>query len=797
LKRAFPQKVKPVSCHPSASANDAEVGQLRQTPSGVNRRARTSAAMIGLALSMGASSLLIPRQSDGAAAAESVATESTAEVVPLAYHVAVLPAQSVVELAAAPDQSPIPAVTHVVREGETLWQIAQRHHVSVSAIATANGIAAQDVIRVGQTLNIPTSAASSRRSAPVAEQSFRPVDAQLNPLAESNIDSDDGLKAERDTALQRLRQERDKLRNSLTDLRTGSSPYSTATPPKVRATVSEGQTNRPLQHSPVSPQPVESADIPSSETVVTSEADAGTHVTHQVKPGETLGAIALSYRVSQRDLVSLNHLATPDRLSVHQTILIPASSSEQELEATTPVLAQPTAPEATVGGVPQPVVPQPEVASASGSVVYRVNPGDTLGEIAQTYSIPASSVTNANQLSNPNVILVGQVLQIPVDSAGTSSVDASPIASATIPANSVTEQFRPEGFSSSLAVTSHHQANGSVSVPTVPSAEPEYQDRSSAESLVQAEIPVVAPDPAAAPLEQQVAAAPLVDTATSGAEKSTQETASTGSNPYVAQLMTEILAMRDRYRSTGSTAAAQPQPPTIVAATPEVVPSPLASADVNPEFSPASYLATANAQSPGFQGRAENTAPVSQAAPESDAPAATRQPQLLATAPLGSENYEPLLQPIAGQLVSPDLPPLPGAEAFLPNSSPSFDGFIWPSRGVLSSGYGWRWGRMHRGIDIAAPIGTPVHAAAEGTIEFSAWNSGGYGNMIDIRHANGTVTRYAHLSRSLVRAGQRVGQGEQIGLVGSTGYSTGPHLHFEVHLPNQGTVNPIAYLPGR
>jgi murein DD-endopeptidase MepM/ murein hydrolase activator NlpD len=104
---------------------------------------------------------------------------------------------------------------------------------------------------------------------------------------------------------------------------------------------------------------------------------------------------------------------------------------------------------------------------------------------------------------------------------------------------------------------------------------------------------------------------------------------------------------------------------------------------------------------------------------------------------------------------------------------------------------------MHRGIDIAAPIGTPVHAAAAGVVEFSAWNSGGYGNMIDIRHPDGTVTRYAHLSRSLVRAGQQVEQGDQIALVGSTGYSTGPHLHFEVHLPNQGTVNPIAYLPGR
>jgi murein DD-endopeptidase MepM/ murein hydrolase activator NlpD len=259
--------------------------------------------------------------------------------------------------------------------------------------------------------------------------------------------------------------------------------------------------------------------------------------------------------------------------------------------------------------------------------------------------------------------------------------------------------------------------------------------------------------------------------------------------------MTEILEMRDRYRATGTTARIQPSQPAVVAAAPDALSAPLGDSAVNPEFSSARYEAAANAQSPGLQARAENRQATSRNASQ-DVPSPAR-PQIVATAPLGSENYEPLLQPVAGQMVSPDLPPLPGAEAFLPNATPSFDGFIWPARGVLSSGYGWRWGRMHRGIDIAAPIGTPVHAAAAGVVEFSAWNSGGYGNMIDIRHPDGTVTRYAHLSRSLVRAGQQVEQGDQIALVGSTGYSTGPHLHFEVHLPNQGTVNPIAYLPGR
>jgi murein DD-endopeptidase MepM/ murein hydrolase activator NlpD len=93
-----------------------------------------------------------------------------------------------------------------------------------------------------------------------------------------------------------------------------------------------------------------------------------------------------------------------------------------------------------------------------------------------------------------------------------------------------------------------------------------------------------------------------------------------------------------------------------------------------------------------------------------------------------------------------------------------------------TSGYGWRWGRMHRGIDIAGPVGTPIMAAASGVVVRSGWNSGGYGNLVDIRHADGSMTRYAHNSRLLVREGQQVRQGQQIAEMGSTGFSTGPHV---------------------
>ncbi|QQE63843.1 hypothetical protein GFS31_05140 [Leptolyngbya sp. BL0902] len=170
---------------------------------------------------------------------------------------------------------------------------------------------------------------------------------------------------------------------------------------------------------------------------------------------------------------------------------------------------------------------------------------------------------------------------------------------------------------------------------------------------------------------------------------------------------------------------------------------------------------------------------------------------LLAAAPMGAEAYRPFPTVEAGQTVSPSMPLLPGSDSFLPEAPNRFNGYIWPTHGVFTSGYGWRWGRMHRGIDVAGPVGTPIVAAAGGVVVRSGWNSGGYGNLVDIRHPDGSLTRYAHNSRLLVREGQQVAQGQQIAEMGSTGRSTGPHLHFEIHLPGTGTVNPMAHLPRR
>jgi murein DD-endopeptidase MepM/ murein hydrolase activator NlpD len=125
------------------------------------------------------------------------------------------------------------------------------------------------------------------------------------------------------------------------------------------------------------------------------------------------------------------------------------------------------------------------------------------------------------------------------------------------------------------------------------------------------------------------------------------------------------------------------------------------------------------------------------------------------------------------------------------DSSPSASGFIWPVGGPVVSPFGWRWGRMHEGVDIAAGYGSPIAAAASGTVIYAGW-MGGYGNLIIIDHGGGIATAYAHQSSFAVGGGP-VSQGQTIGYVGCTGHCFGPHLHFEVRV-NGSAVDPLGYL---
>jgi murein DD-endopeptidase MepM/ murein hydrolase activator NlpD len=124
---------------------------------------------------------------------------------------------------------------------------------------------------------------------------------------------------------------------------------------------------------------------------------------------------------------------------------------------------------------------------------------------------------------------------------------------------------------------------------------------------------------------------------------------------------------------------------------------------------------------------------------------------------------------------------------------------IYPTRGNKSRGFGVQYDpftgtpQMHKGVDLAAPIGTPVVVTARGQVAYAGYDGGGLGNLIVIDHGFGFLTRYGHLSKILVRVGQQLGRGDLIGLVGTTGYSTGSHLHYEVWR-NGTALDPSDYL---
>lgn len=143
-----------------------------------------------------------------------------------------------------------------------------------------------------------------------------------------------------------------------------------------------------------------------------------------------------------------------------------------------------------------------------------------------------------------------------------------------------------------------------------------------------------------------------------------------------------------------------------------------------------------------------------------------------------------------------DISDIPAGEKLLIETNNGGLNFLWPLRGIITSGYGERNGRFHHGIDIAARKGTSIRSSADGLVILSGSNVhgfGGYGKIIALQHSLDTVSIYAHNRKNYVDYGQCVTEGEVIGEVGSTGRSTGPHLHFEIRKNNR-SINPHSYL---
>lgn len=718
MKRAFPQKVRLGTCQIS------EDGDLIGSPvtkvfANGNRRTRTSAAMVGLALSMGASSLLVPRHDDGAAAAEARTNESAVTQLPQSFNIAASSTGADIDFA-------VDTVEHVVQPGQTLWQISQQYKVPVEVITVANDLQDGEAIHVGQVLRVPGAQLTGSIPSASYEQSSasETLVASATPTAsptslEQAAEADRALQIEQQAALENMAERRQQLERSLAALNTPSLDDPSA---NARKGADESlQARRQSIVSTPSPEPtplVQQPVVPNAVAPQTSD-DATSAFADEVARTDASQDIAV----------------------------LPTTQPSAELEERTLD---------TESVAVNPAALEPEEVEPVTSLIYRVAPGDTISSLARKYNVSVSELVAENNISNPNYIYVGQTIQVPVSVVATAEVAAPPTL--------IAQRLDSDLSLSPVESTVESAVGDSAPSTTVP------QQISAIPQGIQVEPEIVESD--VLPVSNE--------------------------NPYVANLLEEIRVMSNRYRDASTLEATTTVP---TAALEETSSDQLQISLAEPitQIPEAVSVPTLLPVSPVSTSRASTQVSVAtrsaETLAETEVSAETQDdPQLVAVAPLGSENYQPLLEPITGRMVSPDLPPLPAADEFLPESAAAFDGYIWPAQGMLSSGYGWRWGRMHHGIDIAAPIGTPIYSAAPGVIEYAGWNSGGYGNMIEVRHADGSMTRYAHLDSIAVKAGQEVDQGEQIGEMGSTGYSTGPHLHFEIHLA-QGTVNPIAYLP--
>ncbi len=681
------------------------------------RRVKTSAAVIGLALSMSATGMLFSQRDSQVVAAEPSPVDRSVTIPTIAFETPtnqVIAGEGVglettntpkVEVAVI---SP-PVIKHEIEVGDNLWNLSQNYQVEANAIANSNHIEPEATLSVGQSIKIPSSSAPSSAN---AVKSATPTQ-EIASVPES-----------------------DSVNTAIVIPVSVSAPeFSQSVTEAEIPTLSARGTTEPTESAQFQKETVQEkapivipVSVPESLPVVREleiptlsiQAEAVNSASNSRYSEEN------GFNLPRREQQETNQQGTRDVLprslptpeiaaqpgnsrqseTNSSVIEIPVlSSQEQAKENSNTVVVQPPSgfvtPEISVEAYIQPQSLEPQTIGATGQPVYRVQPGDTIDSIARRYGLSRSDIVQANRLNNPNLIEVDQQLQIPA-SAGVNSTN--------------TYASRPQA-----------EANN---VPSI-NAQLESQTERSLERLRE-----------------------------------------------------DIISLQ---QSQNSTVSSRSQPETIEIAVNSTFTDNSVS---NPEW---------EASRNNVPLQVDDFKPAQRPTETRQAtPTRTRtQEELIAAAPISVEAYNPMLQTPVGEMVAPNLPSLSSPDQYLPDSPQRFNGFVWPAKGVLTSGYGRRWGRMHRGIDIAAPVGTPIVAAAPGEVITAGWNSGGYGNWVRLKHDDGTITLYAHNNRISVRQGQKVEQGQQIAEMGSTGFSTGPHLHFELHPAGSGAIDPMARLPKR
>ena len=776
-------------------------------------KVRRSLALLGLSLSVTTTGILINQQSSQDLKATPVAqspqtlTDAMAQNQDQKYDLARA------AIASGSWDSPQGVVIHEVREDETLWQITQMYQVDAAAIAASNNISSATNLLAGTKLVIPPVSGIVHKVKPgdtlqaiakfyqvsegdivkytsLKSPEFLSIDQPL--VIPGNVTA--LLKVREDDAKSRLIAERDRLKRRLDEV--------------------EGRVTL-VSHS-------RSADLVKKLPKYT---------VYHVQNGDTIETIARRYGISQTVIAEVNKIDNPHWLELDQELRIPIGKTNTAIQTV-----------AYLDPKPSKVVPQPFIQADTKGVnqANNSNQADQVSGMMSGIKVSAASplvmpTSTTVQPSSWNglVELAGGDLSRKVPSAPSQEQPLQqPLALNQATAKSPVAPEPNFKLASLFLVAPEKAIEALIESPkSLPIAEAKASVVAAAtisNTGLSGSIPssILSSSPALSPslgsTEQNVNAktSPVGVTAQPVAEPPVQMT------KVVAALKVPAITSIDRVASNSlAGVAAQPvaepsltavqatsQLTKVAAATPIIpnIPGGLVNQEIATSVDPSSQTLALLPESEARMTSVEVTrleTEVEQLAAkvrEAEVKAAQRQAEALRIAAatitpdrrIDSGNRV-LAEAATG--IRPELPKL-AANNYLPDASEyalSSTGFIWPAQGMLTSGFGFRWGRVHQGIDIAAPVGTPIWAAASGTVDYAGWNDGGYGNMVDIRHPDGTITRYGHLSAIYVKEGQSIGQSQVIAAMGSTGFSTGPHLHFEVRPQGGRAVNPMGYLARR
>lgn len=833
MKRANSQKDNQSVLLPTAVLQ-AELGNSKQVSPDSNRRVCTSAAMIGLAaISMGFPNLLFPEGQQAARAAEPAALDPNLTTAQSSQPS--LTGSGIATTVASPGFT---AATASLGNTPAIWAnegFSQVETLSQEArIFGSQPLETPSPDKIQSASQVPEP--DLKVTAPVM---LTPASTSHQPVAEQQKEKEQAALEEAVSYLTLLESANPESSRTLTVLPSGKTapkfqsvpvdksavesesviPVTTEAKREEATAVKPSWQEREIPgagdvkiDSQVRVQPMTVPQLEATPKKVTLEV-------YQVQSGDTVNKIAATHGVDSKALIEANQLSNPDKLEVDQSLAVPRLQTTAS--AVAPSLTWQTAGDLKTleqfDSQSKPFTESSEIAStetlSTQSPIPQIQTAPTLENsnpmpeaAAGGTEVQDSLAQTKDQLKEMTPVELGsaQIVQDVTDLPIAPSLNSAPIASTFNPANSNFPQpilhqvqngetldaiARRYGVTRSELIRVNHISNPNLIrvYQNLKIPKSHNLDSTPATALIpginSTQISSAVIDP-----NQPVALVSFNNDSSSQKQSTNPDSGESTYSTYVEGLTTEINQLRQNYQNQpASVALPLTQPPAPVQQPPAQVALPVER--VNPEFSGSGSSGNLEADLRRLQERYRSSSP---SVPTTPASGGARN---LAVAPLGPDAYDPSQLPI-GEMVSPEVPPLAPGERYLPDSY-RMNGYIWPSKGVLTSGYGWRWGRMHRGIDIAGPIGTPIFAAAPGVVDYADWNAGGYGYLVDIRHPDGSLTRYAHNNRLLVREGQKVRQGQQIAEMGSTGYSTGPHLHFEIHPSGQGAVNPMAYLPNR